>query len=217
MSFSTPLVNFHALLAGLGLALAGSPALAQVPAPAPLAAPASRYPHAALGLGLGYGAPYGWGVDFSLLVQPKLDVNVGLGATITGAKLGVGTRYYFTPERKVSAFAGGNLVYSTGLNHVTITTNSQGTVGGSYYANPSDNIVVNFKSATLLHLRGGVRWQPIRRFALLGALGYGFVLGRDPVEYVGGNYSSSNQTLVDIFSPGGVEVSVGVAFALGPR
>lgn len=217
MQLSTPIFNFRTLLAGLGLALTVASAHAQAPtaAPAPMKmAPASRYPSASVGLTLGYGAPYGWGVDFSFMAQPNLDVNVGLGFSLTGGKLGVGTRYYFAPERKVSPFVGGNLVYSTGLNHVTITTNSQNGYGG-YYSSSNDDVVVNFKSTGLLHLRGGVRWQPTQRFGLIGALGYGIVLGGDPVEYVDG--TQGRRTLVNIFSPGGVELSVGVAFAMGHR
>lgn len=206
MRFSTPVFKVRTLFAALGLSLTIASAHAQ--------APASRYPHASLGLTLGYGAPYGWGADLSLMVLPNLDVNVGLGASITGGKIGVGTRYYFSPERKVSPFVGGNLVYSTGFNHLTITSN-QTNVGGTYYTNSSNDVVVNFKNTSLLHLRGGVRWQPTRRFGLIGAVGYGVVLGGDPVEYVSGNYSSSNQDLVKLFSPGGVELSVGVAFGIG--
>lgn len=215
MQLSTPIFNFRTLLAGLGLALTVASAHAQAPTAAPMKlAPASRYPTASVGLTLGYGAPYGWGVDFSFMAQPNLDVNVGLGFSLTGGKLGVGTRYYFAPERKVSPFVGGNLVYSTGLNHVTISTNSQNGYGG-YYSSSNDDVVVNFKSTGLLHLRGGMRWQPTQRFGLIGALGYGIVLGGDPVEYVDG--TQGRRTLVNIFSPGGVELSVGVAFAMGHR
>lgn len=220
MHFSTPIFNFRSLLASLGLALAAVSAHAQAPAEAPVAAavvgPVSRYPHSSFGLSLGYGAPYGWGIDFSQMILPKMDVNIGLGFSITGAKVGVGTRYYFSPEHKVSPFVGGNLVYSSGLNHVTITSTSRGYSGSSSYTSYDD--VVNFKSTSLLHLRGGVRWQPIHRFALIGAIGYGIVLGGDPVEYVAGSsFSQSSLDMVKLFSPGGVELSVGVAFALGRR
>lgn len=217
MLFSTPTFTFRTWLASLGLALTVASAQAQAPtaAPAPMKmAPTSRYPRAAVGLSLGYGAPYGWGVDFSFMAQRKLDVNVGLGVSITGGKVGVGTRYYFAPERKVSPFVGGNLVYSSGLNHVTITTNSQNTYGG-YSSSSKDDVVVNFKSTGLLHLRGGARWQPMERFGLIGTVGYGIVLGGDPVEYVDG--TQGRRTLVDLFSPGGVELSVGVVFAMGHR
>lgn len=215
--------NLRALLATLGLAFTAVSAQAQGTSPAPVtpaAAPAqvvrqSRYPLSSFGLCLGYGAPYGWGIDFSYMVLPNLDVNAGLGATITGAKIGVGTRYYLSPERKVSPFLGANLVYSSGFNHVNITSNNQSISGGYNYT--STDAVVNFKSTGLLHLRGGIRWQPIYRFALIGAVGYGIVLGGDPVEYVDGPYSQGTRDVVSLLSPGGVELSVGVAFALGHR
>lgn len=218
MPFAASVLTFRNLLTGLGLTLAALSAQAQTASPAAFPAPAtttSRYPTASLGLALGYGAPYGWGVDFSVMVLPKLDVNVGLGASITGGKIGVGSRYYFSPERKLSPFVGANLVYSSGFNHLNITTNNQVSSGGYNYNNY--DLIVNFKSTSLLHLRGGVRWQPTYRFALLGAVGYGIVLGGDPVEYVSGDFSQGNRNLVNIFSPGGIELSTGVAFGLGHR
>jgi CubicO group peptidase (beta-lactamase class C family) len=213
--------SLSTLLAGLGLLLAATTASAQttpatapaaVPSPAPLVT--SRYPATALGLAIGWGAPYGWGLELSHMVTPKLDVNAGVGITITGGKVGVGTRYYFNPERKVSAFVGGNLVRSTGWNNIHVTTNSTSTNGGQTYYASGDDAVVNFLPATLLHLRGGVRWQPIRRFAMLGALGYGIVLGGETVEYVSGNYSQNARNGARLLAPGGVEISYGIAFGL---
>lgn len=206
-------------LAGLGLLLAATGTHAQsTPTEMPVAAPqpvvASRYPATTLGLGIGWGAPYGWGVELSHMVGPRLDVNAGLGVTITGGKFGVGTRYFFNPERKVSAFVGGNLVRSTGWNSIHVTTNSTSSNGGSTYYASGDDAVVNYLPATLLHLRGGARWQPIRRFAMLGTLGYGIALGGETLEYVSGNYSSSARDFAQLLAPGGVEFSLGIAFGL---
>ena len=221
------MTRFRTLLAGLGLLLTATAAHAQdtpapvaPPVPAPAAAPApapvaaSRYPATALGLGLGWGTPYGWGVELSHMVTSNLDLNAGAGITITGGKLGVGTRYYFTPERRVSAYVGGNLVHSTGWDNLHITNNSSSTNSGrTYYSNGTD-AVVNYKSTNLLHLRGGVRWQPIRRFAMLGGLGYGIVLGGETVEYVSGSYDQVARDAANILAPGGVEFSFGIAFGL---
>ena len=206
------------LLAGLSLLLTAtahaqttSPADA-VPAPKPVVA--SRYPATMLGLGIGWRAPYGWGAELSHMATTHLDVNAGLGISITGGKFGVGTRYFFNPERKVSTFVGGNLAYSMGLRGIHVTTNSTSTNGGRTYYASGDDAVVNFLPATLLHLRGGVRWQPIRRFAMLGALGYGIVLGGETVEYVSGNFDQSTRNFAKLLAPGGVEISYGIAFGL---
>ena len=190
------------------------------PAPAATAAPAAapalrRYPATSFGLGLGWGAPYGWGVDLSHLVTGHLDLTAGAGFTITGGKLGVGTRYYFAPERRLSTFVGANLVHSTGFDRVTVTTTSGSTNGGSsYYNTPDNNAVVKYTAANLLHLRGGIRWQPLRRFAMLGGLGYGIVLSGGATEYVSGDYSPAARDTAKLLAPGGVELSFGIAFGL---
>ena len=88
------------------------------------------------------------------MVTSRLDVNAGLGITITGGKVGVGTRYFFNSERKVSAFVGGNLVRSTGFRNIHVTTNSTSTNGGNTYYASGNDVVVNYLPATLLHLRG---------------------------------------------------------------
>ena len=209
------------LLAGLAVAMTPAAVQAQTPAPAPQAplpasAPTPTYPRTSLGLSLGWGAPYGWGLDFSYLVMPQLDISLGAGATITGTKLGVGARYYFAPTRQVSPFVGANLVRSGGINDLRVTANSSSSGGGSSgYGSTADEAVVNFKATGLAHLRGGLRWQPSPRFGLLGALGYGVVLGGDPVEYVKLPAQQSTRTAVNIFSPGGVEFSLGLALGLG--
>lgn len=211
--------SLSALLAGLGLLLTATAAHAQTtpiaaPAPAPKPVVASRYPATALGLAIGWGAPYGWGVELSRMVTPKLDVNAGVGVTFTGGKFGIGTRYYFHPERKVSTFVGGNLVHSTGWSNLRVTSNSTSTNGGNTYYPSGDDAVVNYRATNLLHLRAGVRWQPIRRFAMLGALGYGIVLGGETVEFVSGSYSQSARDFARLLAPGGIDFSYGIAFGL---
>ena len=208
------MLHSHSLLAGLGLCLTVSSALAQAPAaPVVTTPPESVYPRTSLGINLGWGAPYGWGVDLNYLVAAGLDVGVGVGASITGTKIGVGARYHFRPASKVSPFAGLNLVRSGGISNLRVTANNNN--GG--YGTTTDEAVVNFMPAALLHVRGGVRWQPGRHFGLLGALGYGVVLGANPVEYVQAPAQQSTRTAVNIVSPGGVEFSMGIVLGLGSR
>lgn len=215
-------MTFRLLPAVLGLSLLATAAHAQTPetttppvaAPAPLVAQ-SRYPATSFGLGLGWGTPYGWGIDLSHMLTHNLDITAGAGITITGGKLGVGTRYYFTPERRVSAFVGGNFVFSTGWDNLHLTSTSTSTNGGTtYYPNTSKDAVINYTPATLLHLRGGVRWQPLRRFAMLGGLGYGAVLSGGTIKYVSGDYDQPARDAANLLSPGGLELSYGIAFGI---
>ena len=231
---------FFPLLAGLGLTLLATAAHAQTPdnsappvlnpapvaTPAPAAAPAASspapvpapaqvrlprsYPHSSLALVLGWGAPYGWGLEFSEMATPNLDINIGAGLSVTGTKLGIGSRYYFAPERRVSTWLGGNLVYSGGIENIPIKSNSSSANNG-YNNNPGQSGVISYKSATLLHLRGGMRWQPVHRFAMFGGLGYGIRLNGGNVEYVSGSFDQPTRDAIEFLSPGGVELSVGMA------
>lgn len=201
---------FRTLIAGLSLTLTVATAQAQSSS----SAAEHSYPPVSLGLSLGWGSPYGAGVDISYLVLPQLDVNAGVGFSITGTKIGVGTRFYFSPEHKISPFVGANLVHSGGFNKLNVTSNGNSSGG---YGSSADKAVVNYKATNLLHLRGGVRWQPTYQFAMIGTLGYSAVLGDNPVEYVQEPNNQSTRDAVNIFSPGGVELSIGVALGLGCR
>ncbi|GAA4354304.1 hypothetical protein GCM10023185_15960 [Hymenobacter saemangeumensis] len=191
--------------AALGLSLLAASTQAQVTA---TPAPERHYPKSSIGLNVGWGAPYGFGADFSYMVTPNLDLNAGLGLGV-GFKAGVGTRYYFMPQRKLSPFVGLNLTHTTGIAEFDLTLNEN--------TMQQERTRLSFKPSNQLHLRGGVRWQPTLRFAMIGALGYGARLTGNPVVYAPGYAPTqqSNRDLVDAIAPGGVEVSVGVAFGLG--
>lgn len=122
--------------------------------------------------------------------------------------------YYFAPEHRVSPFFGTNLVRSGGWKDAHVTEAHR--VFDHTYPS-SEEAHLNFLSTNLLHLRSGLRWQPTPRFAVLSTLGYGFVLGDEPIEYLEEPSRQSLRDAVYFLSPGGVQVSLGVAFALSHR
>ena len=134
----------------------------------------------------------------SHLLTRRLDLNAGVGTSITGHKVGVGATYYLAPEYRVTPFFGANLVHSGGRKDVHVIevhrvfdhtfTSSEGAQINFLFTN-----LLHLRSG-LLHLRSGLRWQPTPRFALPGTLGYGFVLGDDPVAYL---EEPSRQSLLD--------------------
>jgi len=163
----------------------------------------TNYRTSSLGLTLGWGSPYGWGLEYSHLVQPKLDVNVGLGLGISGGKLGIGARYYLTPERKLSPFFGANLVRSGRIDNISLDINN-------------DHTEYSIRPNALLHLRSGLRWQP-GHVGLMGTLGYGARLSGDPVTF-STSYPVPSPALRNwarAFGPGGVEISLGIIVGLG--
>ncbi|WP_019947962.1 hypothetical protein [Hymenobacter aerophilus] len=168
----------------------------------PAEAPVSDYRRSALGITLGWGAPYGWGIDYAYMVSPQVDVNAGFGLGLSGGKLGIGSRVYLAPERKVSPYFGANLVLSSATDNTLSVDN--------------DYVEYRTRANALLHLRSGLRWQP-GRVGLLGTLGYGLRLGGDPIEYSPLTPSPAQLTrdVVQAIGPGGLEVSLGLSIGLG--
>ncbi|MFD2786035.1 hypothetical protein ACFSX6_11255 [Hymenobacter rubripertinctus] len=186
------------------------PTTAPTPVPAPILAPGNYGPapdaapnyRSSLSLELGWGAPYGFGLTYAQHLSPSFDVNGGLGIGV-GGKIGVGARYYLAPQKPFSPYLGLNLVRSGRIDHVNIDYNGE---QATYSMRPSG----------VLHLRGGLRWQP-GRVGLLSTLGYGARFTGDPVSYDFSNPNPSPQLrdLVQAISPGGIEFSVGLVIGLG--
>ena len=141
-------------------------------------------------------------------------MNAGVGASITGSKIGIGTTPYLAPEHRVSPFFGANLVHGGGRQDVYVAE-AHRVLDHTFTS--SEKVHVSFRSTNLLHLRSGLRWQPAPRLGILGTLGYGFVLGDDPVEYLEEPARQSLRDAVRVQSPGGVELSVSLVLALSRR
>lgn len=213
-------MNHHYLLAiGAGLSLvlcsisAASaqtelptrPAMPYVAPTVPPAALAGTYPANAIGVELGWGGPYGGiGVHYARMVTRNVDVNAGLGFGL-GGKLGVGVRYYFRPDRPVSGYFGANLSRTGRITEVDWELNQE---KANYSIAPSG----------VLHLRGGMRWQP-GKVGLLGTIGYGVRFTGDPVTFNNtafyGQPSQQMRDAVSIITSGGIEFSLGVVFGFG--
>lgn len=187
---------------------ASAPARPTMPYVAPAAVPATlvgTYPANAIGLELGWGGPYGGlGAHYARMVSRHVDVNAGLGIGL-GGKIGAGARYYFRPDAQVSGYLGANLARSGRIDNVNVTLNAE---QANYSIKPSG----------VLHLRGGLRWQP-GKVGLLGTVGYGLRVTGDPVVFndtgLYGPPSQQMRNLVNVLTPGGLEFSVGVLFGFG--
>jgi hypothetical protein len=169
----------------------------------------SNYRVSSLGVELGWGGPYGGlGFSYAHMVTPNIDLNAGLGIGI-GGKIGIGVRYYVNPGRRVSPYLGANISRSGRIDDVNITLDEG--------LPTEEKVRYTMAPSGLLHLRGGLRWQP-GRVGLLGTVGYGIRFAGDPVLYAtstGMSPSPRMRNMVDVFSPGGLEISVGMSIGLG--
>jgi hypothetical protein len=142
------------------------------------------------------------------MVTPNIDLNAGFGVGF-GGKIGIGARYFVSPGKRVSPYLGANISRSGRIDDVNITLDE---------GMPNEEKVrYTMAPSGLLHLRGGLRWQP-GRVGLLGTVGYGIRFAGDPVMYVtstGLPPSPRMCNTVDIFNPGGLEISLGMSIGLG--
>jgi hypothetical protein len=203
------------LLSGAVLALSTLAARAQE-APNPDYTPTTSvarkvisYPRTSVGFTGGWGAPYGWGVDISQMIMPSLDVNAGMGLGV-GWKIGVGARYYFTPQKRVSPFAGVNISRTSGINDMELTVET-----GSGYSATRELVRFSIAPSMVIHARGGVRCQ-FRKIGLIGALGYGIHPGSDPLTYTSGYEPAAQSTrdVMNAITPGGFELSAGITLRI---
>ena len=176
--------------------------------PTPLADP-NLYPTSSLGIDLGWGGPYGGlGFSYAYLIGQKFDINAGVGLGV-GGKIGVGARYFLTPTRRLSPYFGFNLSRTGRLENVDIVLD-EGTPN-------EEKAIFSQAPSGVAHMRAGVRWQP-GRVGLIGTLGYGARFTGDPVTYASPNGQFPSQrmrNLIDIVSPGGLEISLGMSIGLG--
>ncbi|UOG76152.1 hypothetical protein MTX78_06025 [Hymenobacter tibetensis] len=223
-------MKISTVLAALLVVAAGVPAIAQTelntrpvapstPAPAPgvrsnppalqTAGPADlrRHSNSSLGVELGWGGPYGGlGVSYAHLIGPATDINAGVGIGV-GGKIGLGVRHFLNLTKAVSPYVGLNVSRSGRIDEVSLTLDEG--------MPTEESTIYNLAPSGILHLRSGLRWQP-GRVGLLGTLGYGIRFTGDPISYVNGLRPSQRMSdLINIISPGGVEVSLGMSISLG--
>ncbi|MBC8085534.1 MAG: hypothetical protein H7Z21_20235, partial [Hymenobacter sp.] len=169
----------------------------------------STYRASALELNLGWGGPYGGlGLSYAHLIGPATDLNVGVGIGV-GGKIGGGVRHFLSPAKRVSPYIGANVARSGRLTNVDLVLNE---------GQPSEErAIYSLAPSGVLHLRTGMRWQP-GRAGLLGTLGYGVRFTGNPVTYVTSNGqlpSRQMRNIMNIISPGGLEISLGLSIGLG--
>ena len=141
----------------------------------------------------GWGAPYGLGLQTGYLINNQFDINVGTGFGLSGAKIGVGSRLYLNPERKVTPFFGLNYVLSSSSN-LTVADEDQITE-------------YRLTSNTVLHLRAGVK-ATFTNWEVFGVFGYGYARNKPGYEHVAGNATDFSEKFARNLAAGGYEASM---------
>ena len=148
------------------------------------------------GLTAGWGAPYGTGVEFNYLILNRVDINAGMGINLSGLKIGVGSRLFFTVKRKFNPFIGINYSINSGFDDLEISSSDE---ESAHYRIPSNRVI---------HAKFGIKFNMHKQFALLGSAGYGFSLDDNKVTYLEGSRRKSLKNMANIAKAGGIEVSL---------
>ncbi len=149
---------------------------------------------------IGWGAPYGFGFEAGYLIIPSLNLNPGLGLSMSGFKIGIGSQYFFRSDMKFSPYAGINISHNGGLGKLNVNVNQ-------------DSAVYKIAAGNTFYLRTGFRYA--FSFAnFYTNIGYGILLSGGKAEYVSGSNDETVESLAKLLEPKGLEVSIGLKFRL---
>ena len=159
-------------------------------------------PRHGIGLGGGWGAPYGFGAEYSYLITPNLDMNLGAGFSFSGLRTGFGSRYFFIKD-KSSPFFSVNYIYTSGLSNLEVDIDNR---AGEYKIHEDQALFV----------RGGYSIKAGDVLFIIN-VGYGFPFDEKDAEFRRGNYSSKQQDFANLMALGGIEVSGSIIIRFGKK
>jgi hypothetical protein len=126
--------------------------------------------------------------------------NIGLGFSMSGFKMGIGTQYFFKAENKFSPYTGIHFTHNGGIGNLNVFVNQ-------------DSAVYAIDAGNSFHLRGGFRYA-LSSINFYTNLGYGILLSGGKARYVSGSTDDAVKSLATVMEPKGLEVSIGIKFRL---
>lgn len=154
----------------------------------------------AIGFVAGWGSPYGWGVEYGLSPTNQLEINAGLGFSLSGLRAGIGSRFFFI-NKKHSPFIGINYAHTTGVTNFYVTLGED----TNHYELPENQAVF---------LRAGYKFD-FSRVRLMGQIGRGIPVKNKVAILTEGHESPDHQMFDDAMMLGGLEISFTAQFRFG--
>ncbi len=150
-----------------------------------------------LGANLGWDHPYSAGLELSCLFDELYDVNIGFGLGMSGAKVGIGARYFPIRDKALSPMLGAYLYHATGIKELNMYVNQDEAI---YKITPDNALLLN----------AGLRYRINKGHYLIGAIGYSIPFKGDKAQYLYGSRASTVETFANSISTGGLSLNVGV-------
>ncbi|MCK4661304.1 MAG: hypothetical protein KAT68_00450 [Bacteroidales bacterium] len=152
-----------------------------------------------IGYNLGWEFPYSAGIEFSCLFNEIIDVNIGSGLGISGAKIGLGTRFYPVKNKKRSPIIGIYLYHATGKKSLNIGLDET-----EYKITPDVALLINT----------GIRFRLRKGHYLITGIGYSIPFRGKKAEYKWGATDNSTQSFANALSTGGFSTNIGILIKL---
>jgi len=154
-----------------------------------------------VGVDFGWESPYGAGLNAGILIYETLNFNIGAGLSLTGLKIGVGSRIYLLRNSRVSPMLGAYIYHSTGVKSVIVRVNEE---EGKYKYNACNAAIIN----------AGLRIKINELAYLTGCIGYSIPFEKTEAIYISGSNSEAVKSFANIISVGGISVTAGIVINL---
>jgi hypothetical protein len=154
-----------------------------------------------VGFTSGWKAPYGTGLDFSFLINEVIDVNIGCGISISGTKIGLGTRFYPIRNKNFAPMIGVYLFNSAGQNSITVSFNT-------------DSAKYRIKPDKAVQIDAGFRYRFGKGHYIITGVGYSIPFKGENAEYLSGSTLDTVRSMADGLRIGGFSINFGILIKL---
>jgi len=156
----------------------------------------------ALTFELGWNSLAGIGPNYHYFVNPNVCVDIGLGISGVGLKIG-GRGRYLISKKNFTQFLGAGFIYASG------------TLGGEAELDNKDGTIVHMKlkSSPFLQLVGGIEYIAEGGFMFMANIGYAKLLIEDNVEIISGTPDDTMETIIDIAYRSGITITLNFGYS----
>jgi hypothetical protein len=156
---------------------------------------------------LGWNGLAGFGPVLSYYPDPHFGMDLGLGFSLMGWKMGLRGRYDLF-ESAWTPFIGGGFNVTSGLGEITADPSQD--PNGDPNREP---VTVNLQRSFLMQGVVGVDFMHRRGFTMLGALGYSYLVNRDNYDVLAGELTNDEKEGFRIAFKGGLLLSISLGYA----
>jgi hypothetical protein len=155
---------------------------------------------------VGWNGIAGFGPNLSFRAHPNLSIDLGLGLSLLGWKVGLRGRYLLL-KGPVTPFIGVGVMTAGGFGSEPIEINGKD--------EDPDRVPLNVKIKPSIWLQSvaGVDWVASNGFTIVGTAGWASVLGEDPVEIVTGTPNHDEEQALNALFRSSIVATIALGYS----